>query len=329
MKRKLDTLNPEEWKEKRPKLDPTKPFPNGINTTILHYAIENPLDDFVNECVEGNRKMIMYLQDNFRFDKNYELKLLQDHYDNKICLSKDPPIIDWYMIRSGVSCYPYRCLEVVVKNNNKNYKRYIDSCLGIATEKGEGHTISHSSIFNCIVEKGTVEMLKYLVEEKKCRFLEDNIARLEINGQAMLDYIYEKMTNNDYKEQIHYSFRCEFEKIAATGDIKLVTNYHNLHLDKLKHDNNDEYAEPIPLELIQQSMSDNQPVMIMGTLYTPKNKWINPEMIIHILKLLPVSVKQIKKYKSDIIDYLKKTKNKELRTVIEDIIGMDLLFFDD
>src|SRR6185503_221742 len=100
-------------------------LPDDINNIVIEYVIDNPFEEFVNICVDGNQDVAEWLQNNFRFDTMGIERLLQLRFTHRISLTKSETIFKWYKNTFGVNYRPIECAAVAIDNDNTNYKKYI------------------------------------------------------------------------------------------------------------------------------------------------------------------------------------------------------------
>ena len=301
-----------------------EPLLDDLNNIVLQYVVEAPFDEFIRECIEGNIPIIGYLQDNFRFDINCNRAVLQKAYHNNICLSKSTLIIYWFELEFNIKCFPLRCLKTTIRANNMNYKMYAEGCMRIINESGDDEDFRYA-IFKEIIDNGTFEMLKYMVEEAKCKLPGDQIAQFcRIKDLDMLQYIYARVESQEWKVELRQAFDTHLRKICETNDLKYIMPYCETNLDILKANNDhvDEDDTPVVLSLMLTSMLsiDSEPHI------ASQFAWINLDVIMYLFKILPPTADHIKKERSIIRRYIRQTQSTLLLKMVEDIIGMNLIF---
>jgi hypothetical protein len=305
-------------------------LPIPINNIIITYSLENPFDDFVQTCVDGNKEIAFWLQNIFKFNKIVPKSEHEKQYEHKICLSKSVHIIRWYETKFGVGEYLFKYLYATVKNKNRNYKRYITQCFGMyILKKDEKY---RNSIFEVIIENGTVDMLKYIVEKEKIKMPEDFVVGCSIDNSDILDYVCASIKDPEHKEKLYSDYLDMLDALCVTNDLKSVSNYCGSHLnilnDAIKHQQKQilprgNFEEHIVTSLITRTNLSKSVYSDVRSRY----KSINTEIIIYLLKTIQSpSIEQFKQEKIGIIQYLELTQNEELLNIIENIIGKKLVF---
>ena len=302
-------------------------FPEGIDTLILKYSLDNPLECLATECINGNKELVIWLQKNYRFHKTVSKSVLEKLYNTKICLSNSI-ITSWYIHTFKIIYNNFTCMMTTIKNKSENYKKYLTRVIEY-TESDSDQKSKDSTymiIFTTIVCHGTLEMLKFIVDEKKIPMPEIHISGCPINDPLMMEYIYDRLSGEAYKDELSNSSIGLSKQICETNDIKLVVNYYEKygHIVKRKINGYDDDYEGFTLNLIINSVvSKEQP--------PPNNpaywKWVDPEIIIYIFNKFPIDSEHIREEKDRIIQYLKLSKSKELLQIIEKHIGSELIFF--
>lgn len=295
-----------------------EPLNDDLNSIVLEYVIDYPCLEFTMICMEGNIEIAIWLQDNFRYDQWVDIQSLQLYFDDGICISKCRPLIWWYMETFGISYYPYRCVKTAIDCNIEcYYKEYIQDIIEI--EKGSQKQ-DYSYLLNIILIAENTNALKHIVEDKKIEFQEDMIDEISrISSIEFLDYLYKLCKDQRHISDIMYRYWIYICKLCSKNDIKEIMSFCEHRLNILSRLNADE--ENMIIELIRGSWLSTVHMEFAGNY-----KWIRPDILIYIIKVLPPSINQIKQSANDIIRYLRITKSKELLTLFENIIGCNLLF---
>ena len=328
-KRPRDELfnHEEESKRKKYKVDRIDPLPDDLNNIILKYTLDVPFDDFINKCVEGQKDIVHWLQDVYRFDRNIPRPILSDYFIKCICLSKSVGIMKWYKEIFDICYLSFNCAVTTIKNNNKNYKRFIMEFINSDIENDEDW---YNKLFEIIVQNGNLEILKFVIEEEELDLPEEHVSGCSIKNPDMLDYVYLHIKEQKYKNNLNEQFYGYLKSLCIQNDIKSVISYCESHFNILKTASVliDSIFYPadkthIIIELMENSVRSLK--YHVGHAFAD-HKLTKPDIIIYLCKTFPPTIDHIRKGKEDVISYLKLTHSNELLNLIKEIIGYDLVF---
>lgn len=298
-------------------------FPPGIDVLIAIYVIDEPWLEFVNAFLNKNSIIAIWLRKIFNFRKLITRKEIQETYETKICLA-EPEFQESYKRIFGYRCdgkyhfqhRPFTCFATVLKNNNPNYKSYIQQF-----NKQYDDEIKHIFLAE-MINYGCIDALRYAIEEVGWKLDENYLtSRCNTDNQNILKYLYSIIKKEENKDFILFCSLRSFDNyIRQNNDIKKVTEYCESHIDIIRKvisnltpiHRHPAIACMIELVLNLQLFPDAKPEQF---------KTISAEIIIYLIKTFPLTPTQIKEHRYFIVNYSVMTQNTELLKYIESIIG--------
>lgn len=309
-------------------------FPFGIDNLIVIYVIDNPWEEFINAFLNKNSSFITWLRKIYKFHKHISKKQIVESYETRICLT-EPKFQELYrrmfeckFTKEGEFHYhPYKCFITILKNTYSNYKHIIE----ILDENYEADLKLRGIMIGEMIIHERIDVMKYVIEEVGWKFDEEYLIKIVgIYNQDVIKYLYSVFKEPEYKDKLLSN--CLKSLMYYVRDhsenIKKIVEYCKLHIDIIREAvNNVNNAMEHPVINFMTTI-----YCIMTSAYYSEEdrkglKWITPDIILCLIKLIPPTPIQIKYAKNIIIDYLEITRNVDLSNCIEKIIGCELATF--
>jgi len=298
-------------------------FPFGIDNLIVMYVIDNPWEEFINAFLNKNSSFITWLRKIYKFHKRIPKKQITESYETRICLTEQK-FQDLY--KRMFECkfakedefqyHPYKCFITILKNNYSNYKNII----GILDENCEEYLKSRGMMIGEMIIHERVDVLKYVIEEVGWQVDEGYLLSIVgIYNQDVIKYLYSMFKVPEHKDKL------------LSNCLKSLTYYIRDHSNNIKKIT--EYCKS-HIDIIREAINNLKNVMehpvinfmyvayyVITPIYSEEDrkgfKWITPDIISCLIKLIPPTPIQIKYAKNVIVNYIKITKNADLLNYIE------------
>jgi hypothetical protein len=306
MKRRRDfDWNEDKFQNKRWK--PSSCFPPELDDIILDYAVENPLDEFLDACIIGNLRMAEWIFDRFKLEK-MDKKILTDRYEDKMSMARDKALFYWSAKKMEIYPNYENMVEKAINNLSSMSEEILRIAFGDNREK-------YMAIFmtRVIFSKniGLFKEIKKKITRQNVRQIYNTIFHSE---------------NRNHRFSSEMILKFAYLSCDIPFDIKISTKI--CDSIRLMHQNNDIDEINKVLNSFNKEMKHFDEHGVYGISYFVILCELRPAIPPDVIKKLLVTITNRKRLLSDlpnrnktVIDYLKLIPEKDAREISDLILG--------